>query len=162
MAGLGKTCLALDAFDVISLKAAAPIDYDLFLQLMHQEASDYIEESVEQLGLSWQEFDAMFRSVGSVRGIFDDNRHAGFVWTEQRDNVLHIHALVLERECQNRHLGREVMRMLEDECRDSCGHIEVGIHKSNERARRLCEKLGFEPVKTIDDIGFTILRKSPR
>ncbi|MEW6402389.1 MAG: hypothetical protein AB1649_11360 [Chloroflexota bacterium] len=38
--------------------------------------------------------------------------------------------------------------------------IELGVHKSNERAKQLYERLGFQVVMLREDLGYYIMQKS--
>lgn len=37
--------------------------------------------------------------------------------------------------------------------------IELGVHQSNSGAIRLYEKMGFQTVRFLDDLGFYIMQK---
>ena len=37
--------------------------------------------------------------------------------------------------------------------------IELGVHGSNIRVKKLYERVGYETVKTYDDLGFVVMQK---
>ncbi len=126
---------------------------------MRKHASNYLGHTLELMRMTWEEFAHLFMTVGQVYGIYEDHRLAGFYWIEERGNVLHLHALVLKEEFQGKGIGTRVLKMLEKKYKNDVKYIELGVHISNERARALYEGLGYEIVKTIDDLGFHIMKK---
>lgn len=140
-------------------KPASGEQYDLFLNLMHSQAADYFDRTLELMGMTWQEFAHLFRTVGQVYGVYEEERLSGFYWIEEREGILHLHGLVLEGASQGRGIGSRILTMLEATYRDRMETIELGVHESNERARRLYERLGYRTVKMLDDVGFFIMQK---
>lgn len=140
-------------------KPSSGEQYDLFLNLMRSQAADYLDCTLELMGLTWQEFAHLFRTVGQVYGIYEEEHLAGFYWIEEREEILHLHGLVLEGAAQGRGIGSRVLTMLETIYRDRMEAIELGVHESNERARRLHERFGYRTVKLLDDVGFFIMQK---
>lgn len=37
--------------------------------------------------------------------------------------------------------------------------IELGVHEGNQRAKALCERLDFKPIRTLDELGFEVMQK---
>jgi ribosomal protein S18 acetylase RimI-like enzyme len=140
-------------------KPASGEQYDLFLDLMRSQAADYLDRTMELMGMTQQDFAHLFRTVGQVYGVYEEGRLAGFYWIEEREEILHLHGLVLEGAAQGQGIGSRVLTMLETTYRDSMEAIELGVHESNERARRLYERLGYRTVKLLDDVGFFIMHK---
>jgi ribosomal protein S18 acetylase RimI-like enzyme len=141
-------------------KPASGEQYDLFLDLMRSQAADYLDRTMELMGLTWQEFAHLFRTVGQVYGVYEKKRLAGFYWIEEREAILHLHGLVLKETHQGRGIGSQVLTMLETTHRGCMEAIELGVHESNEGARRLYERHGYRTVKMLDDVGFFIMQKS--
>jgi ribosomal protein S18 acetylase RimI-like enzyme len=133
--------------------------YDEFLQLVRDHASDYVESTLELIQMTWEQFAHLFRTVGQVYGICQDGQLAGFYWVEEREQVLHVHGLLLREKFQGKGIGTQVLEMLATQYRDSVRTIELGVHTSNERARALYERLGYQIVKTLDDLEFYIMQK---
>ena len=134
-------------------------EFDGFFDLMQNEAGDYLGEAMNFLNMSEQGFRKLFKTVGEVYAICEDEKVAGFYWIEKRGKVLHLHGLVLSSEFQGRGIGRSVMKMLEDEFRDDFEMIELGVHESNAKARDLYQKLGYIVVRELPEIGFLIMQK---
>jgi len=145
---------------MLTYVAAQPEQYGEFLQLLREEMKTYLERTIEIMQISWEEFEKLFFTRGKVLGIYEDGRLAGFYWIEERDNVLHIHALVLRDRFRGRGIGTEVLRMLEAQYGASVGAFELGVHESNLRARALYEREGYQRVETLVHLGFTIMQKA--
>ena len=133
--------------------------YSEFLHLMMNFASDYLEDAMKLMHVSWERFNYLFRTFGEVYGIYVDGELAGFYWIEKRQNVLHLHALVLREEFQGRKIGRSVLLSIEERYRNEADVIELGVHVSNRNGISLYESLGYESVKFLEDLGFYIMQK---
>ena len=133
--------------------------YEEFLQLMRDQAADYLECTLEIMEMTREQFSQIFRTVGRVYGIYEGSQLVGFYWIEERGQELHLHGLVLKEQFQGRGSGTQILRKLEAEYRDSMEVIELGVHESNERARTLYERLGYETVRVLDDLGFRVMQK---
>jgi ribosomal protein S18 acetylase RimI-like enzyme len=96
---------------------------------------------------------------GQVYGIYQDGQLAGFYWIEEREDTLHLHGLILKSEFQGQGIGSQVLAMLAASYRSRVKAIELGVHRSNERAIALYERTGFETARTLDDLGFLVMQK---
>jgi len=134
--------------------------YDEFFQLMLEEAADYLERTMELIQMTLEEVQHLFRTVGQVYGIYQEDALAGFYWIEERDTILHLHGLVVAGELQGKGIGTQVLTMLASTYSGRMQTIELGVHESNTGARRLYERLGYQTVRYIDDLGFYIMRRS--
>lgn len=134
-------------------------NYEVFLQLLQDQASDYLEHTLELMEMTWEEFNHLFRSVGRVYGIFKDGQLAGFYWIEERKKFLHLHGLILKKDFQGQGIGTQVLRELEARYGDRMECIELGVHESNTRAKKLYERTGYETVKSYSDLGFDVMQK---
>ncbi len=143
---------------MIRLSPALDEQYDAFLQLMRDEAV-YLERTLPLMQMSWEEFARLFRTVGHVYGVYTGGRLAGFCWVEQRGCVLHIYGLVLKGEFQGQGIGSAVLQTLESEYKGRVDTVELGVHRSNPRAKALYQRLGYQVVRTLDDLGFEIMQK---
>ncbi len=143
----------------LTYKEATEDDFSVFMDLIHADAGDYLEHAMKLMKMDWRKFEHLFRTVGEVRGIYVDGALAGFCWVEHRDDVLHIHGLILKNEYQDRGIGSEVLGMLEDRFAGVVDALELAVHDSNVRAKQLYERLGFETVRRLDDEGFDIMQK---
>ena len=129
------------------------------MRLMRDEAHEYLRRTMELMQLTQEQFNHLFRTIGHVHGIYEGERLAGFYWIEERERVLHLHALILRSEFQGRGIGTEVLNMLASGYKGTMSSIELGVHVSNERAIRLYEQQGFRTVKQLDDVKFRIMQK---
>jgi ribosomal protein S18 acetylase RimI-like enzyme len=144
---------------MVTWVAARPEQYDEFMRLMHDEAAGYLRGAMELLQMTQEEFDHLFRTLGHVYGIYEDEQLAGFYWIEERERVLHLHALILKSQFQGGGIGTRILSMLASGYKDTMNYIELGVHESNERAIRMYERQGFKTVKRLDDVKFCIMQK---
>ena len=140
-------------------KQATGADYDEFMKLVRADAGKYLEHAMKLMEMDWKKFEHLFRTVGEVCGIYKEGRLAGFYWIEHRDDVLHIHGLILKDEFQDHGIGSEVLRVLEERCSRSADRMELAVHDSNPRAKQLYKRLGYRTVRRLEDEGFDIMQK---
>jgi len=143
---------------MLTYKPATGDQYDLFWQLLHDEAADYLARTLELIEMSEAEFRRLFGTVGQVYSIYCDDALAGFYWIEERAPIAHLHGLILERAFQGRGIGTQVLTMLADRYTGVMDAIELGVHASNVRARRLYAKLGYQIVKSLPDLDFDVMQ----
>jgi ribosomal protein S18 acetylase RimI-like enzyme len=146
---------------MLSYLPASPKQYELFFNLMVEESSDYIHTTLLFMQTDLEEFSHLFRTVGAVYGIYQDGELAGFYWVELRETILHLHGLILRPEFQGQGIGAEVLSYLEVQYREHVEAIELGVHRSNERAIALYERQGYQTTRTFEDLGFLIMQKQP-
>jgi ribosomal protein S18 acetylase RimI-like enzyme len=146
---------------MLSYRPAAAEQYDGFFQLMAAESKDYLDSTLQLMGADWDRFAQLFHTVGQVFGIYSEDGCAGFYWVEVRDAVLHLHGLILSPEFQGKGIGKQVLADLEAKYQGDVEAIELGVHRSNQRALTLYQQAGFETVKTLEELGFLILQKKP-
>ena len=77
---------------MLSYRPASQEQYETFFDLMVAESSAYIHTTLQLMGVDLAEFNQLFRTVGEVFGIYQDNELAGFYWVELRETVLHLQA----------------------------------------------------------------------
>ena len=145
---------------MLDYKPATGDQYDALFQLMRSDAADYLQQTLELMKMTWEQFAELFRSVGKVTGIYQDGCLAGFYWIEEREKILHLHGLILDSRFQGKGIGTQVLKMLITRCQDQMDAIELGVHQSNEGAIRLYRRLGFEVVIVRDDLGYYIMQKA--
>ena len=144
---------------MISYQPVANDQYEQLLQLMQEDAADYLQQSLDLMQITWEQFGELFRTVGKVYAIDQDGQLTGFYWIEERPPLLHLHALILKPEFQGKGIGTAALQML---IAGYCGRmdaIELGVHQSNPRARKLYERLGFEVIDFKKDLGYFIMQK---
>jgi ribosomal protein S18 acetylase RimI-like enzyme len=71
---------------------------------------------------------------------------------------LHLHGIVVARAFQGQGIGSRIIRRLAEEYRGRMDAIELGVHQSNERAKALYERLGFNTVRFLPEVGFFIMQ----
>ncbi len=143
----------------LSFKPASIEELDELFILMRQETSEYLKDSLWQIGMSEAAFQAQFKAVGSIYLIIVDNQQAGFYWVEKRETILHLHGIILRREYQGRGLGYQVMKMLEYRHGEGVTAIELGVSRFNHQAHHLYEQLGYRVVDRLNGLEFDIMRK---
>src|SRR3972149_5238251 len=111
---------------MLTFRPATPDQYDDFLRVLKTEAAEYLAATLRHMGMTKDEFAHIFRTVGEVRGIYEGEDLAGFYWIEKRQEVLHLHALILKRPSQGRGIGTRVLETLATKFR-------VTVTRSEER-----------------------------
>ena len=144
---------------MVTCEAARPEQYEEFMNLMQDEANDYLQSTLELMQMTQEEFNHLFRTVGQVYGIYEDGQLVGFYWIEEREKVLHLHALIIKSQFQGRGIGTRILGMLALEYKETMSCIELGVHESNDRAIRMYERQGFTTVKQLHDLNFHIMQK---
>jgi len=146
---------------MLSYRLANPEQYETFFDLMVAESSAYIHTTLQLMGADLDEFSQLFRTVGEVYGVYQDGALAGFYWVEVRETVLHLHGLILRPKFQGQGIGQAVLIYLEEQYFERVEAIELGVHRSNERAIALYEKQGYRTVRAFADLGFYVMQKQP-
>ena len=144
---------------MLTYEPARTDQYDEFLQLMRSEIEDYLERTMELMQMTWEEFARLFKTQGQVEGIYQDGQLAGFYWIEERGQILHLHGLIAKEQFRGQGIGTQTLEMLAIRYKTGMTTIELGVQRSNEHARRLYERLAFEAMQTLDDLGFVVMQK---
>jgi ribosomal protein S18 acetylase RimI-like enzyme len=145
---------------MLGYEPATGHQYALFLRLVRDDAADYLDRALELMDLTWEEFSQLFRSVGQVVGVYLQGEMVGFSWVEERDAVLHLHALILKSGFRGKGIGSQILRDIEAGVREGVDAIELGVHVSNDAAKRLYERIGYRKVRALDELGFVVMQKS--
>lgn len=146
---------------MLSYQPTRPEQFEAFFDLMVEESVEYILTTLQLMQADLAEFSRLFRTVGEVYGIYQDGELAGFYWVEVRETVLHLHGLILRPEFQGQGIGQAVLSDLETQYSEQVEAIELGVHRSNERAIALYTKQGYRIVRAFDDLGFYVMQKAP-
>ena len=144
---------------MLTFETASAEQYDECMKLMLDEAGDYLQGTLKLMQISMDQFNHLLRTVGTLHTIYDDKQLAGFYWIEERENVLHLHALLLKQQFQRKGIGTQTLNMLASKYEGTMRTIELGVHESNEAAIRLYERNGFTTVKQLDDLKFRIMQR---
>lgn len=143
---------------MLTYRKATAKQCDAFLVLLREKAGGYPEPPLRVMGMTWNEFAEMVRTVGKVRAIVRVRTTVGFV--ERRDRTFPVHGVALEPPFRGQGIGTAVFRDLAGKFRTSVDAIELGVHESNPRARALYERLGSCAETALPDVGFSVLRKA--
>jgi ribosomal protein S18 acetylase RimI-like enzyme len=143
----------------IETRAATQDERDEFLRLIRGHLGADFDSLQGRAGLSWPEFEALYRTRGEVRAIKSEGAVVGYDWIERRERELHLHALFVFPPHRGQGIGSAAIQALEEEFRQEADFIELGVEESNEQARSLYERLGFVVEGRMLDLGFLILRK---
>jgi ribosomal protein S18 acetylase RimI-like enzyme len=135
---------------------------DEFLSLMQAETASYLDlqNILEAMQITWDEFAELFKQRGEVWVIIQKDRQVGFYWVELRDEIAHLHALILHGEFHGQGIGRACLQHLEEQFRGRARTIELGVHTSAQAAHALYEKSGFVTVRELPELGFVVLQKA--
>ncbi|NWG34070.1 MAG: GNAT family N-acetyltransferase [Chloroflexi bacterium] len=145
---------------MLSFELATPEQRDEFLCMMRTEMSDYIEQTLALMHMTWERFVELYQSRGSVFAVYQDGALAGYSWIEIAEQILHLHGIILLPEFRGHGIGTQILRELAREHASQVKAIELGVKDENTRARRLYEREGFQVVKSLRDAGFTVMQKS--
>ncbi len=144
---------------MLNFQLATADQYDEFLQLMWEHMADYVQSLMAQMQMSWEEFVEIYRSLGEVNCIYWQDQSAGYYWIELREHELHLHGLILKDGFRGQGIGTAVLGSLAAKYSGQVDLIELGVHQSNVRAIAWYERLGFETVRVLDDLGFLLMQK---
>lgn len=145
---------------MLAQKPAEAEQFEEFLQMFRENAESYIDDVLDLMDMDWGQFVQIFRTLGRIDCVYDDDECAGFYWTEKRDRTLHLHALILKDEFQGKGIGSQVLDKLLEDCVGEIDSIELGVHHSNRKAKELYEKFGFRTIQTLNDLDFSIMQKN--
>ena len=145
---------------MIAYRTPSSEERAVFLEWMREHMAGTVDAVMTFLGLTWDGFADLFRMVGEVRAVSDDGKLAGFLWIEKRERDLHVHGIILRPEFRGRGIGAEIFELLEREFEKEIDAFELGVRASNEGAIRFYERIGFAVERSIEEIGFHVLRKA--
>jgi hypothetical protein len=63
---------------VLKFTPATSEQYDHFLQMMWDDGQEYMENTMKNMQMTWDEYAQIFRTRGEVRAIYQDEDLAGF------------------------------------------------------------------------------------
>jgi len=144
---------------MIRIERAKESDYSFYMNLMVEEASEYLKNTLELIKISKEEFNSLFKTIGDVYCIYEDDINVGFYWVEKRIFVLHIHAIVVMKRYQGMGIGSTVLDHILTNHTRGIQTIELGVHKNNQAAIALYSKNEFKTIKTLEEINFLIMNK---
>jgi ribosomal protein S18 acetylase RimI-like enzyme len=110
------------------------------------------------LGMTAEQFAQVYRATGEVRVIRADGDEVGYLWIEERDRALHVHAIILCSGARGQGIGTRVLQALQHEFSSRVDAIELGVQDENTAAIRFYERAGFQRVPVETAPGFSIMR----
>ena len=146
---------------MITYEPARKEQFEELMALMMDEG-EYLREALRLMNITESEFHNLFRTIGQVYCIYADQQLAGFYWVEEREQILHLHAIILKAQFQGQGIGTQTLNNLTKQLKHGINGIELGVHESNLRAIRVYERNGFKMVKELHDVRFLIMQKQVR
>ncbi len=132
------------------LRPARASDRD-FLYALHRATMREVIERTWGWDEAWQRahFEARFEPSG-VRVITAGGRDVGALWLEARPAEVYVAEIQVAPEVQGRGIGTGVLRQVLAEAAAGARAVTLQVLKTNERARRLYERLGFYATGEVD------------
>lgn len=134
-------------------------EVNAFAHLLREDAADYLDRTLALMGVSWTEFVDLVETVGTVRAICNGDEVVGYMWTEERDRILHLHGIVVRSDWRGQGIGTAALTMLVESYAGKLDAIELGVHESNRRALALYERLGYGAVRRLTDLGYVVMQR---
>ncbi len=131
-----------------------------FLELLREDARDYLDQTIAQMGETWEHFVQIAQQVGKVYGVSQDGQTAGYYWIEERGKELHLHGILVKAAFRGQGIGTLILEKLRTDYAGQMDVIELGVHDSNARAKTLYERLGFVTVRRVEELGFSVMQMS--
>ncbi len=144
---------------MLTYNLATPEQREAFLPLLCAEMSDYLERTFQLMEMNWDQFVELYQSKGQVFAVFQDNMLAGYYWIEVREEILHLHGIVILPDFRGLGIGTQVLRKLTTDYASRVKAIELGVQDDNFRAKSLYEREGFQTIKLLPDLKFAIMQK---
>jgi ribosomal protein S18 acetylase RimI-like enzyme len=144
---------------MITYKPATHDQREEFLELLRMEMVEYLDQAIQHLGMTWEQFVGVSQSRGVIHSVYKDAKLAGYYWIEMRGEILHLHGIVILPEFRGRGIGTQILHKLVREYVSRVTAIELGVKDENTRARQFYEQEGFRAVNSLPDIGFTIMQR---
>ena len=142
----------------MELRPASVDERTRLFDLIRADAATYLGSGLDLIGFTWEELAQAMGTVGWTAAATVDDRVVALLWLELRNEVLHVHAIVVVPEWRRLGIGPRVLRRLAEEHRGDARVVELGVHDSNGAARRMYDALGFEVVAVRPEAGFSVLR----
>lgn len=122
------------------------------------QLAEQSESALAFLGLTREQVAQVYRTTGEVRVVRDAGADVGYVWIEERNRKLHVHALILRPTARGRGIGTRVLQALRAEFSSRVDEIELGVQDANTAAIRFYERVGFQRIPAETAPGFSIMR----
>jgi len=143
---------------MLSYRQASEEQVVAFLELLREDARDYLEQTIALMGETWAHFVEIAQQVGRVYAVYQDETLAGYYWIEERGRELHLHGVVVKAAFRGQGIGTAILEKLQEDCAGRMDAIELGVHDSNLRAKALYERMGFVTVRRVEALGFAVMQ----
>ncbi len=136
--------------------------YEELLELAYHHVMGGIQQTLDLIQLTCEQFGSYFRTTGLVFRICRGKRLVGFCWVEERASILFVHGLIIKPEFQGQGMGAQALRLLQARYRDKVDLIQLSVHRSNPHAMEFYKRLDFTQVQYRKETGFYLLQKKVR
>ena len=143
---------------MLSYRQAGGEEVVAFLELLREDARDYLDQTIALMGETWEHFVEIAQQVGRVYGVYQDETLAGYYWIEERCRELHLHGIVVKAAFRGQGIGTAVLEKLQEDYAGRIDVIVLGVHDSNQRAKGLYERMGFVTVRRVEALGFAVMQ----
>jgi len=143
-------------------RAADRADRASFFDAIVAQLGADADGALRSLGLSVEEFRALYSTTGEVRAVLAGGHPVGHLWIEHRERTLHIHGFILRPASRGRGFGTRIVDDLRAEFAVRADSIEIGVQMRNADAIRFYERVGFRTAPTPTADGFQIMQLSLR
>jgi ribosomal protein S18 acetylase RimI-like enzyme len=149
----------MDGASGMEIRPATEKERAELLAFMRDDLADDADVIMQFLGITWPEFEQLYRSRGEVRTITANGESAGYCWIEHRGRELHLHAIFVLPSHRGRGIGSATFQALEKEYGAKADMFELGVRESNKGAIALYRRVGFAVSSKLAEVGFLVMRK---
>jgi len=143
---------------MLSYRQASEEQVVAFLELLREDARDYLDQTIALMGETWEHFVQIAQQVGKVYEVAQNGQPAGYYWIEERGIELHLHGIVVKAEFRGQGIGTAILEKLQEDCAGRMEVIELGVHDSNLQAKALYERMGYVTVRRVEALGFAVMQ----
>ena len=150
---------------MVTYAPAKPEQQGDMLQLLQEYADAHLERTRLRLQMTQAQFIQLLAAVGRPHAIYQDGELAGFYSVEERESELCLHLLMLKKALRCQGIVRQTLAELEARYRDApdglrtTDVIETKLPESDVRARTAYERLGYETVQVLHEVGILVMRR---
>jgi ribosomal protein S18 acetylase RimI-like enzyme len=143
---------------IVDYRVPTESERDVLFRMILDQLGGQSEGAMAFLGMTAEQFAQVYRATGEVRVIRADGDEVGYLWIEERDRALHVHAIILCSGARGQGIGTRVLQALQHEFSSRVDAIELGVQDENTAAIRFYERAGFQRVPVETAPGFSIMR----
>ncbi len=143
---------------MVEYRGPTASERDELLRMILDQLGSRSANALTLLGLTPDESARIYRTTGEGRVVLDGERDVGYLWIEERDCTVHIHAIILQPGARGKGIGSRVIPGLATEFAPRVAEIELVVQNENHMALRFYERLGFRKTAVTATPDFSILR----